>query len=77
MTADTKPPAELARFIDALGHEVTATIAPSGLLVVLARTVDIADGQHRGLLDGHPALDRETARVLGEALLDFADREGS
>jgi hypothetical protein len=76
MTAKTAPP-ELARFIDALGHEVTATIAPSGLLVILARTVDVPDGERRGLLDGHPALDREAARVLGEALIGFADGEGT
>jgi hypothetical protein len=57
----------LAEFFDALGRQVTATVAPSGLLVILTRTPDA------GLRGGHPALDRETARVLGEALIEYAD----
>jgi len=79
MPADTTaPPPVLARLIDALGREVTATLAPSGLLIILSRTVDIPDGEHRGALDGYPALDRESAGVLGAALLQFANRqEGS
>ena len=68
---DVKPPPERARFIDALGRQVTATVAPSGLLVILTRSPE------SGLRDGHPALDGETARVLGEALIGFADREGT
>jgi len=76
-TAAARPPV-LARLIDALGREVTATLAPSGLLIILSRTVDIPDGEHRGALDGYPALDRESAGVLGAALLKFANRqEGS
>ena len=70
MPADVSAPPELARFIDGLGREVTATIAPSGLLVILTRSPE------SGLRGGHPALDRETARVLGDALIDFADLEG-
>ena len=69
---DPRRGAEPAHFIDALGRQVTATIAPSGLLVILTR--DAGTGDLRG---GHPALDRETARVLGEALIEFADREGT
>jgi hypothetical protein len=70
-TLDPRRGAELARFIDALGRVVTATVAPSGLLIVLTRT------PATGLRGGHPALDRETARVLGTALIEFADREGT
>lgn len=74
--ATIAPPPALARLIDALGHEVTATIAPSGLLIILTRTVDVPDGEREGMLDGYPALDRESARALGDALLEFAGREG-
>jgi hypothetical protein len=63
MTADTKP-AELARFIDAQGHLVTAEITRSGLLVLLTR----ASG--RGLA-GHPALNRENAEQLRDALDEY------
>jgi hypothetical protein len=78
MPADTTtpPPPVLARFIDALGREVTATIAPSGLLIILSRTVDVAEGERLGALNGYPALDRETAGLLGAALLEYAG-EGS
>ena len=68
--ADTPPPAELARFIDAQGREVTAERTRSGLLAVLTRTPG------EGLNGGHPALNRENARELGYALLAFADEEG-
>jgi hypothetical protein len=61
--------AELARLIDAQGHEVTAEITRSGLLVILSRTPD------EGLSGGHPALNAENARELGLALIAFADRE--
>ena len=68
---DIAPPAEPARIIDALGRHVTAEVTPSGLLVILTRTPD------EGLRSGHPALGRENARELGNALLAFADGEGS
>ena len=67
MAADVAPPVALARFIDAQGHEVTAVVTRSGLCVVLARTPD------EGLRSGHPALSRDNARELGNALLAFAD----
>ena len=71
MPADTTAPAEIARLIDALGHLVTAEETRSGLLVILTRTAA------KGLRDGHPALDRESARTLGKALIEYADREVS
>jgi hypothetical protein len=60
-------PAELASFIDALGHQVTVVVAPSGLLVILTRTAD------EGLRDGHPALNVENAIELRDALMEFID----
>ncbi len=69
MTADIQAPAEIARFIDAQGHEITATVTRSGLCVILTRTPD------EGLRSGHPALSPEHARELGLALLAFADGE--
>lgn len=69
MTADNPPPAELARFIDAQGHCVTAEVTRSGLLAILTRTPD------EGLNGGHPALNREMARELGMALVLWADEE--
>ena len=71
MPADTTPPAELARIIDAQGHRVTAKETRSGLLVILARTPD------GGLRSGRPALSEDNARVLGLALLALADGAGS
>ena len=67
--ANTLPPGVLTRFIDAQGHQVTAGVTRSGLLVILTRTPD------EGLRGGHPALSRDNARQLGNALLAFADRE--
>ena len=71
MTADTLPPAELAALIDVHDHRVTAV--PAGLrgelLAILTAT---ADG---GLADGHPCLNGDMARQLGNALLVFADGE--
>lgn len=66
-----KPPAqpELARFIDALGRRITATVAPSGLLVILTRAPDT------GLRGGHPALNRENVTELRDALNVFLDGE--
>lgn len=66
MTTPTKP---LASLIDALGHRVTATRAPSGLLIILTLNPD------SGLRDGHPALHRENARALRDALNDFIDND--
>jgi hypothetical protein len=70
MPADTQAPVEPTRIIDALGRYVTAEVTPSGLLVILTRTAD------EGLRSGHPALNAENARELGNALLAFADGEG-
>ena len=67
MPADTPPPAELARLFDAQGHEVTAEITRSGLCVILTRTPD------GGLKSGHPAFSKNNARVMGLALLAWAD----
>lgn len=69
MNAEPYAPAELASFIDALGRRVTAGVAYSGLLVILTQTPEL------GLKGGHPALSQDDARVLGNALLAFADRE--
>ncbi len=69
VSADTPPPAELARLIDSQGHQVTAVETRSGLCVILTRTVET------GLRDGHPALNREMARELGMALVLWADEE--
>ena len=68
MTATIQPPV-LAEFFDALGRQVTATIAPSGLLVILTR------GPESGLRGGHPVLDRESAVKLRNALGEFIDGE--
>jgi len=67
MPADIRPPAEIATLTDALGREVTAVEAPSGLLVILTRT------PQTGLNGGHPALNRELARELGAVLVAWAD----
>lgn len=69
MTAGTSAPPELARFIDAQGHEVTAEVTRSGLLAILARTPD------GSLRDGSPCLNRENAAELRDALTEFIDRE--
>jgi hypothetical protein len=66
----TTAPPEPARFIDALGRQVTATIAPSGILVILTRDPET------GLRGGHPALDRESAAELRDALTEFIDGTG-
>ena len=58
---------ELASLIDALGRRVTAIVTPSGLLTILTRTPD------EGLRGGHPALDREQAAVLRDALTAFIE----
>jgi hypothetical protein len=55
----------LAEFFDALGRRVTATIARSGILVILTRDPE------SGLRGGHPALDRESAAELRDALTAF------
>ena len=70
MTANTTAPPELARFIDALGRQVTATIAPSGVLVILTRDPET------GLRGGHPAPDRESAAELRDALTEFIEGAG-
>lgn len=71
MPADTPPPAELARFIDLHGKRVTAVT--SGLrgeqVAILTSTAD------EGLAGGHPFLNRDNARELGNALIAFADGE--
>lgn len=64
---ETLPGLPLANFLDALGRRVTAELTRSGLLAILTRTPD------EGLKGGHPALDRDNARELGNALLAFAD----
>lgn len=56
---------ELARLTDALGRRVIAAVAPSGLLVILTQTAD------EGLRGGHPALNREQAAELRDALTEF------
>jgi hypothetical protein len=74
--SETAPPAELAAFIDAYGRRVTAVPTRSGLLVILTSAVDEESRQgYRAVNQGHPALDREMAQVLGEALIGFADGE--
>jgi len=69
VTAEVSAP-PLAAFTDALGREVTAVESPSGLLVILTRT------PQTGLNGGHPALNRELARELGEKLTAWADEGG-
>jgi hypothetical protein len=64
-TNTTTAPPELAHFTDALGRVVTATIARSGILVILTRDPG------SGLRGGHPALDRESAAELRDALTEF------
>jgi hypothetical protein len=66
---NTEPfvPVELARFIDAQGHRVTAEVTRSGLLAVLTRTPD------EGLNGGHPCLTAENAAELMGALARFVD----
>ncbi len=79
MAADVTAPACLADLIDAHGHRVTAELTRSGLVAVLTRTVDGELGtwvRGKGFSSGHPALDRENARELGNALLAFAEGEG-
>lgn len=74
MPADTAPREELARFIDLHGHRVTAITA--GLrgeqVAILTTTVTVSADEDTP--DGHPFLDRECAGVLGEALVEFANR---
>jgi hypothetical protein len=65
---DTPPPVELASFIDALGRRVTVEVTRSGLAAILTQTPE------RGLRGGHPALNRDNARELGNALIAFADQ---
>jgi hypothetical protein len=69
MAADTAPPGEIARFIDAQGHLVTAEITRSGLLVLLTKT------SGKGLSGGHPALNRENVTELRNALDEYLSRE--
>jgi hypothetical protein len=66
----TTAPPELAHFIDALGRQVTATVAPSGILIILTRDPE------SGVLGGHPALDRESAAELRDPLNEFIDGTG-
>jgi hypothetical protein len=63
-------PLVLADLFDVHGHRVTATTAgPRGeQLAVVTAT---ADG---GIAGGHPFLNQDHARVLGNALLEFANR---
>jgi hypothetical protein len=70
VASDTPPPVELARFIDALGRRVTAEVTRSGLLAILTQTAG------EGLNGGHPALSREHAETLRDALNEFIDGEG-
>ena len=63
------PARPLANFIDAQGHRVTATLTRSGLLAIITRAGE------DGIRSGHPCLNPENARELGEALLNWADRE--
>lgn len=65
MASDTPPPVELTRFIDAQGHRVTAELTRSGLLAILTQTAG------EGLNGGHPALNREHAKTLRDALNEF------
>jgi len=67
MAAEPQALPVLADFIDSQGHRVTAEETRSGLLAVLTRMPS------SGLRNGHPALDRDSARTLGLALLAFAD----
>lgn len=69
MTATAANPAVLARFFDAQGHRVTATVTPSGLLAILTATPE------EGIKSGHPCLNPENAAELGRALLKFARGE--
>lgn len=62
------PGLPLANFLDALGRRVTVEVTRSGLAAVLTRMPE------SGLNGGHPALSRDNARELGNALLAFADR---
>lgn len=71
MTGDAPvmlPGLPLANILDAQGHRVTAEVTRSGLLVVRAWTTD-------GKLSGHPALNREHAAELRDALTAFIDGE--
>lgn len=61
----SRTPAPLASIVDAQGHEVSAWETRSGLLVILTRT----PGQ--GLRGGHPALNREQAAELRDALDEY------
>jgi hypothetical protein len=70
VTADTLPGLPLANFFDAQGHRVTAELTRSGLLAILTQTAD------EGLNGGHPALNREHAETLRDALNEFIDGEG-
>ena len=63
------PARPIASFIDAQGHRVTATPTRSGLLAIITRAGE------DGIRSGHPCLNAENARVLGEALLKFARGE--
>lgn len=74
MTGDhpeTLPGLPLANFLDGLGRRVTVEITRSGLAAILTQTPE------RGLRGGHPALSQDNARVLGYALIAFADREAT
>lgn len=68
MPANAKPPARLARFIDAQGHRVTAEVTRSGLLAILTRTVE------EGIKSGHPCLNAENAVELRDALNELIGR---
>lgn len=69
MTA-VPPGVPLANILDAHGRQVTAEVTRSGLLAILTRTV--GTGQD----SGQPALNRENAVELRDALNDFIAREG-
>lgn len=63
------PGLPLANILDAHGRRVTAEVTRSGLVAILTRTAG------KGLNGGHPALNAENARELGNALIAFADGE--
>lgn len=65
--ADTAPPAELARLIDAQGHRVIATVTRSGLLVILTQTQTGDEPRD----SGRPALNPENARELRKAIDEY------
>lgn len=72
MTASgASPRSPLARFIDAQGHRVTASVTPSGLLVIPVRTVG------KNIKSGDAALSPENARALRKAIDEYLEEVGS